>query len=168
MPDPSFETFLTSRDLNSLRQIECHILVKNWIFGDPIHKKWSVLVILVLVMIRPSGSEFFCEEISIERLVRPVRLQRPLRSIRLKRFLMPGKSLLRASESSRFLNSLIWGLYFNVLKKKIFWQNHQNSCWILAPFLSEVVEAVWGQKSLKWWIRHKFPLLRKPLSISFW
>ena len=75
------------------------------------------------------------------------------------------------SESSRFLNSIIWGpisLYFDVLKKTFFWQNHENSCWILAPFLSEAVEAAWGQKNFKWWIRHKLPLLRKPLSISFW
>ena len=52
--------------------------------------------------------------------------------------------------------------------KKIFWQNHENLCWILAPFPSEAAEAVWGQKSFKWWIRHNFPLLRKPLNISFW
>ena len=38
----------------------------------------------------------------------------------------------------------------------------------MAPFLTEAVKAAWGQKSLKWWIRHKCPLLRKPLSISFW
>jgi hypothetical protein len=59
MPDPSFETFLTSRGLNSLRQKESHILVKNWTFGDPFRKKWPALVILVPVMIRPSGSDFF-------------------------------------------------------------------------------------------------------------
>ena len=56
------------------------------------------------------------------------------------------------SESSRFLNSIIWGpipLYFDVLKKQIFWQNHENWCWILASFLLEDVEAVWGQKSFK-------------------
>ena len=35
-------------------------------------------------------------------------------------------------------------------------------------FLSEAAEAVWGQKSFKWLIRHKFPLLRKALNISFW
>jgi hypothetical protein len=29
--------------------------VKNWIFDDPFHKKLTVLVILVPVMIRPSG-----------------------------------------------------------------------------------------------------------------
>jgi hypothetical protein len=75
------------------------------------------------------------------------------------------------SESSRFLNSIILGLillYFEVLKKILFWQNHENSCWILPPFLSRAVEATWGQKSFKWLIRHKIPLLRKPLSISFW
>ena len=58
--------------------------------------------------------------------------------------------------------------YFVVLKKKLFRQNHEKSCWILAPFLLEAVEAVWGQKSFKWWIRHKCPLPRKPLSIIFW
>ena len=41
MPDPSFDTFLTSLGLNSLRQKECYILVKNWIFGDPLHKKMT-------------------------------------------------------------------------------------------------------------------------------
>ena len=59
MPDPLFQTFLTSRGLNGLRQKGCHILVKNWIFDDPFHKKLPVLVILVPVMIRPSGSESF-------------------------------------------------------------------------------------------------------------
>jgi hypothetical protein len=42
----------------------------------------------------------------IIRLLRPMRLQRPLRSMRLQWFLRPGKSLLRTSESSRFLNSI--------------------------------------------------------------
>ena len=59
MPDPPFKTFLTSRSLNSLRQKGCHILVKNWIFDDPFHKKLPILVIMVPVMIRPSGSGFF-------------------------------------------------------------------------------------------------------------
>ena len=62
-------------------------------------------------------------EIGLLRLVRLVRLQRPLRSIRLGRFLRPWKSLLRTSELSRFLNSIIWvliSLYFDVLYKKCF------------------------------------------------
>jgi hypothetical protein len=63
MPDQLFETFLTSRDLNSLLQKGCHILVKNWIFDDPFHKKLPVLVILVPVMIKPSGSGSFLEKL---------------------------------------------------------------------------------------------------------
>ena len=35
------------------------ILVKNWIFDDPFHKKGLVLVILVLGMIKLSGSVNF-------------------------------------------------------------------------------------------------------------
>jgi hypothetical protein len=123
MPGPLFETFLTSRSLNGLLQRECHISVKNCIFDDPFHKKLPVLFILVPVMIRLSGSGSFFWEIGIYRLLRPVRLQRPLRSMRLERFLRPGKSLLWTSESSRFLNLIILGLislYFDVLKKKNF------------------------------------------------
>ena len=64
MPDSSFETFLTSLGLNNLCQKECHILVKNWILGDPFHKKWPVLIILVPAMIRPSGSELFLRKLT--------------------------------------------------------------------------------------------------------
>jgi hypothetical protein len=59
MPDPLFETFLNSWGLNGLRQKGCHILVKKRIFDDPFHKKLPVLVILVPVMIRLSGSGIF-------------------------------------------------------------------------------------------------------------
>ena len=38
----------------------------------------------------------------------------------------------------------------------------------MAPFLTEAIEGARGQKNLKQQIRHKFPQLRKPLSISFW
>jgi hypothetical protein len=56
MPDPPFETFLTTRGLNGLHQKGCHILAKNWIFDDPFHKKLPVMIILVPVMIKPSGA----------------------------------------------------------------------------------------------------------------
>ena len=59
MPDQPFKGFLTSRGLNGLRQKRCHILAKNWIFDDPLHKKGRVLVILVPGMIQPSGSVIF-------------------------------------------------------------------------------------------------------------
>ena len=54
MPDPLFQTILTLCGLNGLRKKGCHIFVKK-IFDDPFHKKLPVLVILVPVMIRPSG-----------------------------------------------------------------------------------------------------------------
>ena len=50
---------MTSVGLNSLRQKEYQISVKNWIFDDPFHKKGLVLVIWVLGMIKPSGSVDF-------------------------------------------------------------------------------------------------------------
>jgi hypothetical protein len=65
MHDPLFGTFLTSRGLSSLRQEGCHISVKNWIFDDPFHKKLPILVILVPVMIKPSGSGSFFGEIGL-------------------------------------------------------------------------------------------------------
>ena len=138
--------FLSSRNLRLIHYLKlfwphapwqegCHILVKNLIFDDPFHKKLSVLVILVPVMIR--------KRLGGIGLLRPVRLQRLLR------FLRPGKSLL-------------WTSVFQVL------EFNNSRTWILAPFLSEAVEAAWGQKSFKWLIRHKFPLLSNPLSINFW
>ena len=59
MPDPLFEIFLTSQGLNGLCLKGCHILVKNWIFDDPFHKKVPVLVNLVPLMIKSSGSGTF-------------------------------------------------------------------------------------------------------------
>ena len=69
------------------------------------------------------------------------------------------------SFSPRFLNSIIWGLislYFDVLEKKI-WQNHENSCWILAPFLSEAAEASQYYFFENRWKKLKCPHLLKPL-----
>ena len=48
-----------------------------------------------------------------------------------KRIIRLGKSLLRTSESSRFLNTIILGLillYFGDLKIITSRQNHENSC----------------------------------------
>ena len=50
---------VASAGLNSLRQKKYSILVENWIFDDPFHKKGWVLVILVPGMIQPSGSVIF-------------------------------------------------------------------------------------------------------------
>ena len=50
---------VASAGLNSLWQKGYHILVKNWIFDDPFHKKGPLLVILVPGMIQSSGSAIF-------------------------------------------------------------------------------------------------------------
>ena len=46
---------VTKAGLNSLRQKEYQISVKNWIFNDPFKKKGLVLVIWVLGIIQPSS-----------------------------------------------------------------------------------------------------------------
>jgi hypothetical protein len=66
MPDPPFETFLTSRGLKGLCQKGCRIFVKNWIFDDPFHITLPVMVILVPVMIRPSGSVSFLRKLGFK------------------------------------------------------------------------------------------------------
>ena len=65
MLDPLFETILTSQGLNGLCQKGCHILVKNWLFDDPLHKKLPLLVILVPVMIESVRIRKFFEEIRL-------------------------------------------------------------------------------------------------------
>ena len=71
----------------------------------------------------------FLEEIGLVRLVRPMRLPRLLRSMRLQRFFGPWKSLLPTSDDFRVIQ--VFKFYdlktnFIVLKKKFFWQNHEN------------------------------------------
>ena len=47
--------------------------------------------------------------------------------------------------------------FFYSKKPSAFWQ-----------FVLEAVEAAWGQKSIKWLIRHNFSLLRIPSSLITW
>ena len=82
-----------------------------------------------------------------------------MRSMRLQRFLKAQKSLLKTSESSRFLNSA----YFDVLRNKVFWQNHEISGLILITFLLEAVEASLCYFFKNWLMKHKSPNLLKPL-----
>ena len=128
---------VVSAGLNSLRQKVCQILVKNWIFDDPFHKKGEVLVILVPGMIHPSESVNFlmkwgcwghwghwgcwgcwghwgCRGSNAWKIT-----NEDFRAIHVIRF------------------SFIW-MFWN--KKNFVW-NHEISSWILAPFLSEAVEA---------------------------
>ena len=73
--------------------------MKYWTFDDSFHNKEPILVILVSGMI--TQSESGSGEIGVLRSVGPIRLWR------LQGFLRPVKSLLRTSESSRFLNSAL-------------------------------------------------------------
>ena len=105
------------------------------------------------------GIRKFFEKIRLKRLLRPIRLQRPLRSMRLQWFLRPEKSLLRTSESSWFLNSIIWGLkYFSLMfwKTKV-WQNHENSCWI---FCWRLLRPAYVYFFENWWMKLKCHNLR--------
>jgi hypothetical protein len=47
----------------------------------------------------------------------------------------------------------------------MFWKNHENACQILAPFLSEAVEASLHYFFENWLIKLKFPNLPNPLGI---
>ena len=86
MPDQPFETFLSSRSLFSLCQKEYNILVKNWIFDDPFHKKLPVLVTNYFGASEDQTIRIrrFFEKIGLQRLLRPVKLQRPNRSMRIE------------------------------------------------------------------------------------
>jgi hypothetical protein len=116
MPDPPFETFLTSCGLNSLRQKGCHILVKNWIFDDPFHKKLPVMVILVPMMIRPSGSGSFLRKLGFRGCWGQW-------GCRGWRGFYGLENHYWGLQSLQVLNSIIWGLIslsFDALKKRIF------------------------------------------------
>jgi hypothetical protein len=73
-----------------------------------------------------------------------------------------GKSLLRTSVILvlEFNNMRTKIFYFDVLKEFFFWQDHENSCWILASFLSQAVEASLWYFFKNWLMKHKFPNLR--------
>jgi hypothetical protein len=94
--------------LNSLRQKEYQILVKNWISDDPFHKKGQVLIILVPGMIQPSGSVIFWLNEAVE-VVEAIEVVEAVEVIDAAEVLRPGSSLLRTTESSMSWNSaLFW------------------------------------------------------------
>ena len=87
------------------------ILVKNWIFDDPIHKKGLVLFIWLLEMIKPSGS------VNVVDIIEAIETVEIIEIIVAAEVLRSKKYLLRTSESSSIG---IWiQLYFYALKKKI-------------------------------------------------
>ena len=128
---------VTSAGLNSLRQKECQILVKNLIFDDSFHKKGLVLVIWVLGMIKPSGSVIFLMKWGCRghwghwgcwghwgHL--------GCRGLKAWKITTEDFRVIKILEFSFIL--MFWRILF-------FCYNHEISYWILAPFLSEAVEA---------------------------
>ena len=108
--------FLTSRGLNGLHQKGCHILVKDWIFYPPFHKKSTVLIILVPVMVRSSGSGGFLGNWALET----VEASEVAEADEVGEVFKAWKI---TTESSRFLNSIILGLIIFILmfcKKNFF------------------------------------------------
>ena len=76
---------ITSADLNSLPQKECQILVRNWIFDDPFHKKELLLDLTIIGHLGARICKSF-DEMRLSRSLRSLRLLRPLRLLRLQRF----------------------------------------------------------------------------------
>ena len=59
-----------------------------------------------------------------------------------------------------FINLRTKIILFWCFEKQFFWQNHENPFWILAPFLSEAVEASLCYFFENWLMKLKFPNLR--------
>ncbi len=78
--------------------------MKNWIFDDPFHKKLPILGILVSVKTRTSGLQLYLRKLGFRLRLWANEVAEAAEVNEAGRFLRPGKSLLRTSESSRLLN----------------------------------------------------------------
>ena len=79
--------------------------MKICIFDDPFHKKGPILVIWLPGSIQQSGALFFSSWNEIVKVIEATEVVEAVEAIETAEVLRPGKSLLRTSESSRFLNS---------------------------------------------------------------
>ena len=152
---------MTLAGLNSLRQKEYQISVKNWIFDDLFHKKGLVLVILVLGMIQPSGwikflMKWGCWGHWGHWGCWGCRGHWGLWGSKVWKITTEDFSVIQVLEFGFTL--MFWKKYF---------LNHEIWCWILVSFLSEAVEA-----SLlicyfleNWLMKLKFPNLLNPIGI---
>ena len=127
---------MTLAGLNSLRQKKYQVSVKNWIFDDQFHKKGQILVIWVLGMIRPSRS--------VKNLMKWGCWGHWGHQGCWGHWGHWGCSGVKAwkitTEDFRVIQGIEFSYIWMFWKEK-FWLNHEISCWILAPFLSEAVEA---------------------------
>ena len=80
----------------------------------------------------------------LSRSLRPLRLLMLSRSLRLQRFLRPGKSLLRTSESSRLFNS---ALHWCIEKEKFLVESWN----IILNLWTFSIGGCWGQPMLLFW-----------------
>ena len=93
-------------------------LSEKWGFDDPFHKELPVMVFLETVMIRPSGSWSFLSKLGF----RGCWGQWGCQATDINEAGEVSKAWKITAESSRFLNSIIWGLISlssEFLKKKI-------------------------------------------------
>ena len=142
---------MTSDGLNSLRQKEYQISVKNWIFDYPFQKKVLVLVIWLLGMIKPSGSVYFfmkwgCRGHWGHRGCWGHWGHWGCRCFKAWKITAEDFKVIQAFELS---------FIFMFWKKSFLRYNREISYWILAPFLSEAVEASECHFIENWMMKHK-------------
>ena len=112
---------VTLAGLNSLWQKNCQVSVKIWIFDDPIPKRDPYWSFWCQWGWNHQNQEVFWGKMAFEVTEAiALRFLRLLRSIRLHRYLRPGKSPMSSLESTRCLHLIIWwqiSFYFDVWKK---------------------------------------------------
>ena len=153
---------MTLAGLNSLRQKEYQILMKNLIFDNLFHKKRLVVVIWVLGMIKPSGSVDFLMKWGCwghwgHWGCWGCRGHWGCRGFKAWKITIEDFRVILVLEFNNLRTKII---SFWCFEKKIFRQNHENPFWILAPFLSEAVEASLCDFFKNWLVKLKFPNLR--------
>ena len=149
---------MTSAGLNGLRQKEYHISMKKWIFDDPFHKKGLVLVIWVLGMIQPSCWVNFLIKCGHWG-------QWGCWGHRGHWGCRGDKTWKITAEDFSVIQILKLSLTLMFWRRNKLGQNQEISCWILAPFLSEAVEASLRYFFENWLRKHKYPHLLNPLGI---
>ena len=148
----------TLAGLNSLWQKEYQISVKNWIFDDPLNKKGLFLVIWVLGMIKPSGSVDFLMKWGFWGHWGHWGCRGHWGHWGCRGF----KAWKITPEDFRAIQAFEYSFIF-IFWKIVFTGRIMKYHGILAPFLSEAVEASQCNFFENWLIKHKFPNLLKQL-----
>ena len=136
MPDPLFETFLTSRGLNGLHQKGCHILGKNWIFYASFHKQWLVLLFWGQWWSDHQNKKDFwgnwaLEAVEASEVAEAAEVNEAGEVSKAWKILTVDFRVFLILEFNNFRTNIT---LFWCCEKKFFWQYHENSCWILSTF----------------------------------